>query len=477
LKWNNKQVASFAAWIKEQGALLHELRVYAADDVVDAWEQLITTALQLHSTSAAGCSPTASACVASSGSSTQHSSMAAAARLPLGLASLSWVRLQAPALLQALQSAPKLTDLQLLAPQAVTLGMLAALGRLTILHSLAVREGMPSHLRSGLLPQFAGTVGNLSRLTKLEFRYLDEVRADSLRLLPTSLCQLEVTVLPGQGGQSGQQAIPLAFLPRLESLRLFWEGEQASTARVDLPVTLTKLCVRGRVQTAAAVPAGVCYMELIDPALCTDLVNALPALSGLTTLKLRFTECSPEGVESFAPIVSVLTALSCLSKISVDNGLAQLSASTCQSAGFGRALGQLVSLRKVKFVGWRFDTTDALHLSALMQLTSLNVFCSGSGFNDMVVSSIAVCSTSLESLDISCCGVQSQYVFPVLAKLPKLRSLFMSGNDVIVDDLGLMRFASSTSLTRLELPITRDVTNNGMTRFYEAIEPHRMVVV
>jgi hypothetical protein len=172
-----EQIASFAPWKKEQGSLLHQLTISAKEEFVHAWEQLISTALQPHNTSTAA--------------GTQHSSAPAAARLPLGQASVSWYRLQTPVLLHALQSAPRLTDLQLLEQEeaAVTPGMLAALGRLTTLHSLAV--SMPYQHKSGLPPQFAGAVGNLSCLTQLEFRYLKEGQADSLRLLPTSLCELK----------------------------------------------------------------------------------------------------------------------------------------------------------------------------------------------------------------------------------------------------------------------------------------------
>lgn len=125
---------------------------------------------------------------------------------------------------------------------------------------------MPYQHKAGLPLQFAATVGNLSCPTKLEFRYLKEAHADSLRLLPTSLCELMVEMLPGQGGELGQQQpMPLGFLTKLEVLTLPWGGQQASTAHVDLPATLTNMCLGGRVQTAA-VPASICYMVLINPA-------------------------------------------------------------------------------------------------------------------------------------------------------------------------------------------------------------------
>jgi hypothetical protein len=261
--------------------------------------------------------------------------------------------------------------------------------------------------------------------------------------------------------------MPLAFLTRLESLSLSWEGEQASTAHVDLPATLTQLCIGGKVQTGG-VPAGICHMVLIDPALCTGVVEALPALDSLSTLKLRFRMSSPENVESLAPVVSLLTALSCLSRVHICNGFERLSASTCKSAGFGRALAQLSSLRKVKFNEWELDATDALHLSALTQLTKLHVYGGGSGFDDVVVSSLAVCLTDLVILDIHFCGLDTQAVFPVLAKLPRLRDLSLWGDDGTVDDMGLMRFASSTTLTKIELPQANEVTEEGKLQFHEA---------
>lgn len=223
---------------------------------------------------------------------------------------------------------------------------------------------------------------------------------------------------------------------------------------------------------AAAVPAGISLLKITDPALCPSLVEALPALESLQALKLRFSRRSPPGVESLLPVVSVLKGLTGLTCVSIGNGYEQLPASTIKGVELGRVLAQLSSLRELKCSDVEFDTSDALHLSALTQLTRLKVLGGSWGFNDLVVSSIALCLTNLALLDVGFCGLQTQAVFPVLARLPKLRRLEVVGNEVVVDDVGLMLFTSCQSLTTIRFDVdAHNVSKEALAEFGQVM-PH-----
>jgi hypothetical protein len=269
----------------------------------------------------------------------------------------------------------------------------------------------------------------------------------------------------------GQQPLPLASLPKLLVLGLCWGDEQASTACVDLPASLTRLSVAGKVQ-AAAVPAGVRQLTITDPVMCPGIVQALPAMRSLQALKLCFTRRSPPDVESLLPTVSVLKGLTGLTCVRFRNGFEQVPASTFRDVELGRALAQLTGLHELKCRCVQFDASGALHLSVLTQLTKLKMAESRSGINGLVVCSLGLCLTNLQALDVTFCGVQTQAVIPVLARLPQLRQLSMTGNEVVVDDVGFMRFSDSASLTSIGLDLdTHDISDEALDRFRQVM-PH-----
>jgi hypothetical protein len=289
---------------------------------------------------------------------------------------------------------------------------------------------------STALPRrFGSAIGKLSALTQLTLGYVDDAEAHRLSWLPTSLCGLGLAVLSGRDGDVGQLPVSLASLTKLESLSLTWEGEQASTAQVDLPATLTQLSVGGNVH-AGAVPAGVRLLHMTDPALSPSIVDALPALESLQALNIRCTWRSPSSVEALLPVVSALKRLTGLTSVSIGNGFEQLPVSTFKGVELCHVLAQLSNLRQLKYSQVKFDSSDAMHLSKLTQLIYLDVLDGGLGFNDVVVASLALCLTNLEVLEIGFCGLQTQGVFPVLARLAKLRCFEVLGNKVVLDDVG-----------------------------------------
>lgn len=77
---------------------------------------------------------------------------------------------------------------------------------------------------------------------------------------------------------------------------------------------------------------------------------------------------------------------------------------------------------------------------------------------------MALCLTNLRALDLRYCGLKTQAAFPVLATLPKLQEWVLYGNDVTVDDVGLLRFVASTSLTKLGIPEGSSVTDEAEQR-------------
>lgn len=471
---SEQAVTSFAAWLTQHSGLLQELTVYGDDASSLARENMVSMALQLYSARAAACAHAGRPALAEGQrdpASTAACATAwaahASAQLPVGLQKVTWSFMQTPAVLQALQAAPKLTELQLsaLSKTAVTPSMLAALGRLTTLHSFEFSiQGKQS-----CAAMCADALCSLSRLTRLEGVRLHGSQVDALRMLSTSLCALTVTLM-ANGSETADsmesQEVPCAALSRLVSLHVTWEGDRVM--QVTLPTTLTHLWLEGHLE-APVVPDGLQHAGVTNPALCMDLFTGLSALTALDAVTMFFNEQSPATLASLLPVVSELPRLTGLTRLSVDNDFERLPDEVCTAAGFGRGVAALTGLRDLHFNQIELAEADALHLSVLTALTKLHVFDGGDGVSDMVVSSIALCLTKLRVLDLRFCGLKTQAAFPVIAALPELRDLSLYGNDVVVNDTGLLRFSSSTSLTKLGFPEEVELTDEGEKQFHASM--------
>jgi hypothetical protein len=315
-KPSSKQITSFAAWLQQYGSFLHsftadDIAVYRRrtrlnpvaeeDSVADiVLEHMFSMGLKLYcagtTTSTAAHHSAQTAVAAGDG----QLAMPARRQMPLGLVSLAWVSMQTPAVLQALQAAPSLTELKLtnVSTAHVTPAMLAALGGLTGLRSLTFDcDG------SQVWPQqFMHVVGGMQQLACLCVSCFEQEPC-SLLQLPASLCALTFLVESQAGaavdGQQQQEqpsfalsfALSFAHLTNLLecTVGVMAEGSVAALRQLVLPPNLTSLNTGNHVDVLE-LPVSISEMHLFNGQQCPSLVQKLPALQNLSKLVLYFND-------------------------------------------------------------------------------------------------------------------------------------------------------------------------------------------
>jgi hypothetical protein len=111
---------------------------------------------------------------------------------------------------------------------------------------------------------------------------------------------------------------------------------------------------------------------------------------------------------------------------------------------------------------------DALALSALTNLTRLNLSGMRAGVGDLAASALACSLKQLRHLDLTDCNLGSLACVPPMAQLVHLTQLQLCGN-VEVTQQGLMLLTKLSNLQQLEFERAPEVTDDVVAKIWAAV--------
>lgn len=441
---NQRKVTGFGAWFPKHCGLVQSLFLSLPSGITDneqqgweAAEQVITFALQFCALPAGMRTPTAAPAQCKAG--TAGGLLTTALQLRCFHSNFVY----SPAALHSLASCTSLTRLYLrdVQQERLTGSFVAAMGHLPSLKELVLLTDDDT-----LFPcTFAAAVG---QLTQLESLYVNSgsVHAQGLAQLPPSLTNININIARVTGGPAD---ISLGHVSNLQDLTLHVPG--GVSAQSSLPAGLKSLMLCGPAEGVRGLEGLTCLL-LDEPQASLSLLQRVPQLSQLQTLRVGLEYCSREQIEQvFAAIAAgtQLTALHayCTDTEQEDDTYAGVS---CEGVLLHRYLQRLPQLRQLHLSGLQLDTRDAMHFTALSALTDLRL--AQCDISDVAVAAILQRLTGLRVLVLDELCLTSPVVWVAAACLTNLEDLCCRMNTraaVTEDTLHLL--APLTKLTNLEL--------------------------
>lgn len=223
-----------------------------------------------------------------------------------------------------------------------------------------------------------------------------------------------------------------------------------------MPTGLTALCVSGPVNTLPGLRQ-LRQLQLMDASAGLSLLQQLPDLPALQLLELGLHDCTIQQLQQVTAIIATGTQLTGLRLFhtSVERDAMEEATLALGSIQLHKCLKKLPHLQMLHLSALDVSDSDAVHFTALSKLTALTITtCPSVG--DLAVGAMMMRLTGLRHLHLDSSELASPLLWPAVACLSNLESLYYNCSRSNLTDGALHLLTPLTNLTKLTLQESAD---------------------